>query len=124
MSATGPRVRLGAPGTGSCAPVIQISDDALRHGCERAQDLFLLNRLRNHEEAAESFDAVYRALGLDPDMRQRLQATLLELVPVRGVPAIESTAVTSMLAGVLVGLLIADSSLPGEELDLPVVPGH
>ncbi len=104
--------------------MIQISDDDLRQGCERAQDLFRLNRLRNHDEAAESFDAVYRALGLDSDMRERLQATLLDLVPVRGVPVIESTAVTSMLAGVLVGLLIADSSLPGEELDLPVVPGH
>jgi hypothetical protein len=103
---------------------MQISDDDLRQGCERAQDLFRLNRLRNHDEAAESFDAVYRALGLDSDMRERLQATLLDLVPVRGVPVIESTAVTSMLAGVLVGLLIADSSLPGEELDLPVVPGH
>ena len=57
-------------------------------------------------------------------MRERLQETLLDLVPVRGVPVIESTAVTSMLARVLVGLLIADSSLPDEELDLPVVPGH
>ena len=110
--------------TGSSAPVIQISEDALRHGCERAQDLFLLNRLRDHDEAAEGFDAVYRALGVDEPMRGRLQETLLDLVPVRGVPVIESTAVTSMLAGVLVGLLIADSSLPGEELDLPVVPGH
>ena len=104
--------------------MLQISDDALRHGCERAQDLFLLNRLRGHDEAAESFDAVYRGLGVDVVMRERLQAALLDLVPVKGVPVIESTAVTSMLAGVLVGLLIADSSVPGEELDLPVVPGH
>ena len=110
--------------TGSWARVIQISEDALRHGCERAQDLFLLNRLRDEDEAAEGFDAVYRALGVDAAMRERLQAALLDLVPVRGVPVIESAAVTSMLAGVLVGLLIADSSLPGEELDLPVVPGH
>jgi hypothetical protein len=29
-----------------------------------------------------------------------------------------------VLAGVLVGLLIADSSLPGEELDLPVIRGR
>jgi hypothetical protein len=85
---------------------------------------FLLNRLRGHEEAAAGFDAVYRALGVDAQMREHLQQALLDLVPVRGVPVIESTAVTSMLAGVLVGLLIADSSLPGEELDLPVLPGH
>jgi hypothetical protein len=103
--------------------VIQISDDALRHGCERAQDLFLLNRLRDATEAEAGFDAVYRALGVDPEMRERLQEALLDLVPVRGVPVIETTAVTSMLAGVLVGLLIADSTLPGEELDLPVIPG-
>ncbi len=106
------------------SPVIQISEDAPRHGCERAQDLFLLNRLRDHEEAAEGFDAVYRALGVDAQMRERLQDALRHLVPVRGVPVIESTAITSLLAGVLVGLLIADSSLPGEELDLPVLPGH
>lgn len=110
--------------TGTCPPVIQISDDALRDGCERAQDLFLLNRLRDPVEAAESFDAVYQALGVDAAMRERLQAALLDLVPVRGVPVIESTAVTSMVAGVLVGLLIADSTLPGEEFDLPVAPGH
>ena len=68
--------------------------------------------------------AVYRALGVDARMRERLQEALLDLVPVRGEPVIESTATSSMLAGVLVGLLIADSSLPGEELDLPVVSGH
>ncbi len=104
--------------------VIQVSHDALRHGCERAQDLFLLNRLRDEADAAEGFAAVYHALGVDAGMRERLQEALHELVPVRGVPVLESTAVNSMLAGVLVGLLIADSTLPGEELDLPVLPGH
>lgn len=82
----------------------------------------MLNRLRAHDDAAHGFDAVYRALGVDADMRDRLQHTLVDLVPVRGVPVIESTAVVSMLAGVLVGLLIADSSVPGDDLDLPVVP--
>jgi hypothetical protein len=101
--------------------VIQISDDALRDGCERAHDLFLLNRLRAHDEAAASFDAVYEALGLDTRMREQLQRALRDLVPVRGVPVIEATTVVSMVAGVLVGLLIADSSFPADELDLPVV---
>ena len=104
--------------------MIQVSDDALRHGCERAQDLFLLNRLRDEADAAAGFEAVYHALGVDMRMRERLQEALQDLVPVKGVPVLESTAVTSMLAGVLVGLLIADSTLPGEELDLPVLPGH
>jgi len=54
-------------------------------------------------------------------MRVELTDALNELVPVKGAPVIEATAVASMLAGVLVGLLIADSSFPAEELDLPVV---
>jgi hypothetical protein len=102
--------------------VIRISQHALRDGCERAQDLFLLNRLRDQEEAAESFEAVYRALGIDPSMRRELESALRELIPVRGVLALEATSAVSMLAGVLVGLLIADSALPVEELDLPVAP--
>ena len=100
--------------------MIHISEDALRDGCERAHDLFLLNRLRAHDEAAESFDAVYGAFGLDTDMRDELRSALQELVPVKGAPVVEATATASMLAGVLVGLLIADSSFPAEELDLPV----
>jgi hypothetical protein len=100
--------------------VIQISQDALREGCERAHDLFLLNRLRGQHEAAESFQAVYEALGIDPEMRVRLERALRELVPVKGAPILEAATVVSMLAGVLVGLLIADSAFPAEELDLPV----
>jgi hypothetical protein len=100
--------------------VIQISEDALRDGCERAHDLFLLNRLRAPDEAAESFEAVYSAFGIEAEKREELRAALHDLVPVKGAPVIEATAVASMLAGVLVGLLIADSSFPAEELDLPV----
>jgi hypothetical protein len=33
---------------------------------------------------------------------------------------LEAAAMASMLSGVLVGLLIADSALPSDELDLPV----
>jgi hypothetical protein len=102
--------------------VIEISREALREGCDRAHDVFLLNRLREHEDAAAGFDAVYRAHGLDRDMHEGLERALDELVPVKGAPLLEATAVTSMLAGVLVGLLIADSALPSEELDLPVAP--
>lgn len=102
--------------------MIQISPEALREGCDRAHDLFLLNRLRAHNEASASFDAVYEALGLDDEMREGLQIALEELVPVKGVPVIEATVQISMLAGVLVGLLIADSAFPAEELDLPVAP--
>lgn len=102
--------------------MIQISARALREGCERAQDLFHLNRLRSHDDAVDGFESVYSAFGLDPEMREELQETLLELLPVRGMPLIESTSVLAMQAGVLLGLLIADSELPAEELDLPVLP--
>jgi hypothetical protein len=102
--------------------VIRIPQHALREGCERAHDLFMLNRLRGAEEAAAGFEAVYRALGIDEAMRERLESALQELVPVKGIPALEATSAVSMLAAVIVGLLIADSALPVEELDLPVVP--
>jgi hypothetical protein len=102
--------------------VIQISPEALREACDRAHDVFLLNRLRDHEDAAAGFEAVYRAHGIDAEMREGLELALVALVPVKGEPVLEATALASMLAGVLVGLMIADSTLPAEELDLPVVP--
>jgi hypothetical protein len=102
--------------------MIRISDDALRDGCDRARDLFLLNRLRSPEDALAGFDSAFSALGLDDDMRSRLEQTLLDLLPVRGIPMMESMAVAALQAGVLVGLLIADSTLPAEEMDLPVCP--
>jgi hypothetical protein len=102
--------------------MIQISDESLRDGCDRARDLFLLNRLRHPDEAALGFDAAFAALGLHNAMRPHLYEALLDLVPLRGLPLVEGTAVASLHAGVLVGLLIADSSLPHDEMDLPVCP--
>lgn len=99
--------------------MITIPPEALREGCERAHDLFMLNRLRTHEDAAHSFDAVFQALGIDEAMREQLHDALLEMVPVKGDPLLEVGTAMSMVAGVLVGLLIADSTLPSDELDLP-----
>jgi hypothetical protein len=101
--------------------MLTISPDALREGCERAHDLFTLNRLREASDAADSFDAVFEALGFDVDMRRRLQQTLADIVPVKGDPMLEASTTMSMAAGALIGLLIADSALPADELDLPVV---
>jgi hypothetical protein len=103
--------------------VLSISPEALREGCERAHDLFALNRARTAVEAAESFDAVFEVLGFDDAMRARLQETLTGLVPVEGDAMLEATTTMSMAAGVLIGLLIADSALPAEEFDLPVTSG-
>jgi hypothetical protein len=102
--------------------MIQISQDALREGCERAQDLFLLNRLRAPDDAAAGFAAVYEALGVDAQMRDRLEEVLKELVPVEGLPVLEAAMLGGMASGVLVGLLIADSTLPSEELDFSTFP--
>lgn len=102
--------------------MLQISAQALREGCERAHDLFSLNRLRPHHEASSRVDAVYQALGIDGEMRERLKEALIELLPVKGLPMLEEATAASMAEGVLVGLLIADSLFPAEELDLPVLP--
>src|SRR4051794_152108 len=97
-----------------------VSDDALRPGCERAPDLFRLNPLRG-ADGADGFTAVFEALRPDRDRRDRLERALLDLVPVEGAPPLVQAGLAgSMLGGVLVGLLIADSALADEELDLPV----
>jgi hypothetical protein len=98
--------------------MLSVSEEALRDGCDRARDLFLLGRLQGGA-AAETFTAVFEALGVDADMRAELERTAADLVPVEGVPAIEAAAAASILTGVLAGLLIADSALPRDELDLP-----
>jgi hypothetical protein len=103
--------------------MLNVTDDSLRAGCDRAHDLFTLNRMRGHEAAADSFDAVFEPLGFDYPMRARLQDTLVDLVPVKGDPMLETSTTMSMAAGVLIGLLIADSTLPADELDLPVTAG-
>src|SRR5436305_13931495 len=101
--------------------MLTISPEGLRQGCERAQDLFALNRLRDVDTAAESFDAVFAALGFDDSMRARLHDAIVDIVPVKGNAVVEASAAMSMVAGALVGLLIADSALPADEIDLPLV---
>jgi hypothetical protein len=53
-------------------------------------------------------------------MREELERAVRDLVPVEGAPALEATVAASMMSGVLVGLLIADSALPADGLNLPV----
>jgi hypothetical protein len=78
----------------------------------------MLNRLRAPDKAAAGFAAVYDALGVDSEMRGRLEEALRAMIPVDGLPVIEATMLGAMASGVLVGLLIADSALPSDELDL------
>src|SRR4051794_25812369 len=108
--------------------MLSITDEALREGCERARDLFLLGRLQGPDAGRETMTAVFEALGLDDAMRGELERTAADILPVEGAPALEAVAAASVLSGVLVGLLVAASALPPDDLDLPVtraraVPG-
>jgi hypothetical protein len=103
--------------------VLNVSPQALREGCDRANDLFTLSRLQGIGAGGETLSAVMGSLGLDETMRADLEHAVVDLLPIKGVPSLEATAAAAMLSGVLVGLLIADSTLPpGDELDLPVAP--
>jgi hypothetical protein len=97
-----------------------VSPAALRDGCDRATDLFQIVRLDGAGAAAARIDAVFAALGIDEAGRHRLERAMLDLLPVADAPFVEAALASSMLSGVLVGLLIADSALPADELDLPV----
>jgi hypothetical protein len=102
--------------------MLSITDEALRDGCERARDLFLLSRLQGPEDGSRTMSAVFEALGVDEEMRARIERTAGDLLPVEGVPALEAVATASVVSGILVGLLIAESAMPHDELDLPVTP--
>lgn len=82
-----------------------------------------LSRLQGFCAGAETMAAAFQALGVDGETRAELERAVRELVPVDGAPALEATVAASMSSGVLVGLLIADSALPADELNLPVSPG-
>src|SRR3954471_811039 len=114
--------------------MLEISHEALREGCDRARDLFLLNRLQGPAAATQTTEGVFEALGLDADMREDLARALADILPVDGMPVLEAAASTGMLAGVLGaaawggvlggvvgGLLTADATTPSDELALPIV---
>lgn len=99
--------------------MLRISPEALNEGCARAQDVLMLNRLRDSADAAEGFNAVFDAFGISGEMRTRLEDALAAALPVAGAPMAEAVMAGSMLAGVLAGLLIADAALPRDELQWP-----
>lgn len=78
--------------------MIQISPSALCEGCEPAEDLFRLNRLRSQDEASTGLDATYRALGVTAEMRERLRQALLELAPIREQPMTDSIPAASVVS--------------------------
>ena len=95
----------------------KISEQEMRQGAQRARDLFMLQRLRSTSEAEAGFDALWERFGIAPEQRDELISHLVDLLPVSGVPEIEGPATWGLLAGVLVGLLIADSATPVDGFD-------
>ena len=75
--------------------MLTVSHSALRQGCERAHDLFHLNRLNGPDAAAQRFDAVFDALGFDVEMRAELERALIGMLPIRGVPIMEASMAMS-----------------------------
>lgn len=63
--------------------------------------------------------AVFANFGLDEEKRALLVETLVEMVPVKGDPLAEWVMASSMCAGVLIGLLIADAGLPEHPATVP-----
>src|SRR3954452_3240326 len=101
--------------------MLEISHEALREGCDRARDLFLLNRLQGPAAATQTTEGVFEALGIDAEMREDLGRALAALLPVAGMAGAAAAAASGMLAGVLGGRLIADAATPSDEPDLPIV---
>ena len=97
--------------------MLKISQQEMREGAQRARDLFMLQRLRPTAEAEAGFDALWARFGIAAEERDELIDHLVELLPVSGVPEIEGPATWGLLAGVLVGLLIADSATPIDGFD-------
>jgi hypothetical protein len=65
-----------------------------------------------------------QAVGASGHPTDGLRASGDRASPQRGdAAALEATVAASMSSGVLVGLLIVDSALPADELNLPVSPG-
>jgi hypothetical protein len=97
--------------------MLQISDEALQQGMDRARDIIVLNRLRGHDDGQAAFTALWKAFGLGDEQRAEMEERLRDMLPVSGIPGVEIPATIGMVAGVLVGLLIADSASPLDELD-------
>ncbi len=102
--------------------MLKISEQALREGAERACDLFRLGRLRTPEGAEDVYQALWQAFGINEDQQQVLAAYLADLVPIQGLPDVEGPMRWGLAAGVLVGLLLADSAAPPDAIgDVPVI---
>ena len=99
--------------------MLKITPEALEEGVQRATDIFYLQGLRSRKDAAEEIENIWAAFGVNPEQRERLLLSALAIVPIEGDTEVEAHMLWGVLAGVLIGLIIADSATPLEELDIP-----
>lgn len=102
--------------------MLAIDDETLRVGLGRADDLFRLYRLSGNRDAEELLVAVLENFGFDEARRRRLVTALAAMLRVEGDPMIMAVTTSSLLAGVLVGLLIADAALGPDVGTVPDCP--
>ncbi len=99
--------------------MLSLDSETLRIGLERACDLFRLHRLSSSEEADGLARSVFANFGLDEDSLALLVEAIVEMLPISGEPVAEGLMTSSMCAGVLVGLVLADATLPGSPEAFP-----
>lgn len=99
--------------------MLNIDDQTLREGLDRAADLFKLQRLSTHDDAEVLAASVYANFGLDEGRRLELIESLIDMLPISGDPLAEGLMASAMSAGVLVGLLIAHAGLGADPDALP-----
>jgi hypothetical protein len=99
-----------------------VDRQTLRIGLERAHDLLRLHRLSGFADAELMASKAFANFGLADSERPLLADALVKMLPVTGNPLMESLMASSMGAGVLVGLLIADAALPTDAGPVPDYP--
>lgn len=99
-----------------------VDDENLRIGLERADDLFRLHRMSEFVDSQAIASAVFANFGVDDQKRYQLVEALVEMLPSTGDPLVQGLMASSMCAGVLVGLLIADAAVPAGPDAVPDCP--
>jgi hypothetical protein len=102
--------------------MLRLDEETLRLGLERASDLFRLHRLSGFVAAEALEVAVFENFGVDEERRAKLVAALVEMLPVTGDAFAQGLMASSMCAGVLVGLLLAQAAVPAGGDAVPDCP--
>ncbi len=99
-----------------------IDRESLRTGLDRAIDVFRLHRLSRSVDAEAMATTAFAGFGVGEDELLVIAQAMRDLLPATGDPLLESLIASSMGAGVLVGLLIADAASPATDSRVPDFP--